>query len=163
MDVFSRDQRSDIMRKVRSKDTTPEKLVCRLLYSCGYQFSLSNKNLPGNPDIVLLEYKTVIFVHGCFWHRHKGCSAASMPQSNIDYWRKKFSGNVKRDRLAKRELRQLGWRVCVIWECQTKFPQKLTTRLKRLLNSTCYYENHTDSLTCKAAEDSPVYGGGKKG
>jgi DNA mismatch endonuclease (patch repair protein) len=163
MDVFSRDQRSDIMRKVRSKDTTPEKLVRSLLHNCGYQVSLSNKNLPGNPDIVLSRHKTVIFVHGCFWHRHKGCSAASMPQSNIDYWRKKFSGNVKRDRLAKRELRQLGWRVCVIWECQTKFPQKLTARLKRLLNPACYYENHVDNLTCKAAEDSPVYESEKKG
>ena len=157
MDVFSVDQRSSIMRKVCSSDTAPEKLVRRLLHACGYRFKLSNKNLPGKPDIVLPKYKTVIFVHGCFWHRHKGCRAASMPQSNIDYWRKKFSGNVRRDRRVKQELRQLGWRVCVVWECQTKFPEKLIARLKRLLNYGCHYENHTDNPVCKAAEDSPVY------
>jgi len=157
MDVFSRDQRSDIMRKVCSTDTTPEKLVRRLLHRCGYRFKLSNKDLPGNPDIVLPKYNTVVFVHGCFWHRHKGCRAASMPQSNVDYWRKKFSGNEKRDRRVKRELRQLGWRVCVVWECQTKLPQKLISRLKRLLDSACSYENHPDNLAYKAAETSPVY------
>jgi len=85
MDVFSRDKRSDIMRKVCSTDTAPEKLVRRLLHGCGYRFKLTNKNLPGNPDIVLSKYRTIIFVHGCFWHRHKECSAATMPKSNIDY------------------------------------------------------------------------------
>lgn len=162
MDVFSLDQRSGIMRKVRSTDTAPEKLVRGLLHACGYRFTLSNKNLPGKPDIVLPKYKTVIFVHGCFWHRHKGCSAASMPQSNIEYWRKKFSGNEKRDRRVKRELRQLGWRVCIVWECQTKFPQKLIARFKKLQNSVHHYENYTEDQVCMAAEDSTVYKGKKK-
>ena len=151
------------MRKVRSTDTAPEKLVRSLLHGCGYRFKLSNKNLPGNPDIVLSKYKTVVFVHGCFWHRHKGCRASSMPQSNIDYWQKKFSGNERRDRRVKQELRQLGWRVCVVWECQTKFPQKLIIRLKRYLNSVRHYENRADALLCKVAEDSPVYKIEKKG
>jgi DNA mismatch endonuclease, patch repair protein len=133
MDTFSREKRSDIMRQVRSSNTAPELLVRRLLHRSGYRFKLYGRDLPGNPDIILPKYRTIILVHGCFWHRHKNCIEASMPKSNIPYWEKKFSRNLKRDRLIKRALIRLGWRVITVWECQTKNPSRLLVKLGRTL------------------------------
>jgi len=99
----------------------------------GYRFRLHAKKLPGKPDIVLPRYRSAIFVHGCYWHRHPGCKYAYTPKSRVAFWTRKFEGNVKRDREARRELKRLGWRVIVVWECQTKDPQTLARRLTQLL------------------------------
>jgi len=118
VDSFSAEKRSEIMRRVRSTDTNPEIIVRKMLHRAGYRFRLKNHILPGKPDIVLPKYRTAIFIHGCFWHRHKGCREAAMPTSNTSYWRVKFERNCKRDLRVKRELRQWGWRVFTVWECQ---------------------------------------------
>ena len=107
------------MSRIRSKDTAPEIRVRSMLHKAGYRFRLHVKDLPGKPDIVLPKYKTVIFVHGCFWHRHKGCSKATTPSTNSEYWKKKFQRNVERDKQDQAELKKLGWKVIVIWECET--------------------------------------------
>lgn len=133
MDKFTSEKRSWIMAQVKSLHTKPEKVVRSLLHRLGYRFRLFRKDLPGTPDIVLPKYKTVIFVHGCFWHRHKGCTKASMPASNKAYWERKFLNNVKRDEKNRSLLEMEGWRVVVIWECELKnidaLSQKLTTIL----------------------------------
>ena len=113
------------MSRVRSKDTTPERRVRSLMHRAGYRYRLHAKNLPGKPDIVLRRHKTAVFVHGCFWHRHQGCPRASTPQSNTEYWTRKFANNVDRDAEAQNALTRAGWRVLVIWECQTKNAQEL--------------------------------------
>jgi DNA mismatch endonuclease (patch repair protein) len=106
-----------MMSGIRSKDTRPEMLVRRFLHGRGLRFRLHDKNLPGTPDLVFARYRVVIFVHGCFWHRHEGCKHASYPGSNVDFWEKKFAGNIKRDRDAIAALTDRGWRVVVLWEC----------------------------------------------
>jgi len=126
VDRITKDQRSRIMSKIRSKDTQPEIIVRSLLHRMGYRFRLHRKDLPGKPDIVLPKYKTVIFVHGCFWHQHKGCKKASIPKSNTNFWQKKLSENHERDLKKQQELKKLGWKVIVIWECKTTDIKKLT-------------------------------------
>lgn len=121
------------MRRVQSKDTTAERSVRSVLHKAGYRFSLFRKDLPGNPDIVLPKYRTVIFVHGCFWHRHNGCPQASTPESNVEYWTAKFARNQKRDRCNQRRLRQKGWKVVILWECQIKKREQIVGRLKSML------------------------------
>jgi len=108
------------MSRIRSKDTKPELIVRSLLHHMGYRFRLHRKDLPGKPDIVLPKYKTVIFVHGCFWHRHKNCKYAYTPKSRVEFWEKKLNGNVDRDKLNRKDLKYLGWKVIVVWECQVK-------------------------------------------
>ena len=108
--------RSRIMRQVRSKNTKPEIKVRKLLHSAGFRFSLHRKDLPGNPDIVLPKHRVVVFVHGCFWHWH-GCTRSRMPKTNVAYWESKIKRNRKRDRAAKRELKDLGWTTWTVWEC----------------------------------------------
>jgi DNA mismatch endonuclease, patch repair protein len=157
MDSFSAKKRSDIMRKVRSVNTAPELLVRRLLHVSGYRFKVADHKLPGSPDIVLPKYKSVIFVHGCFWHRHRGCSAASMPASNVEYWLAKFQRNQSRDRRIGRELRRMGWRVIVVWECQTKNSLRLINMLKEKLTVKSSYELPLcNSFSC-AAENAGTY------
>ncbi|MCX6346083.1 MAG: DNA mismatch endonuclease Vsr [Armatimonadetes bacterium] len=107
------------MSRVKGKDTVPEKVVRSLLHNLGYRFRLHRKDLPGSPDMVLPKYNTAIFVHGCFWHRHKGCPKTTMPTANYEYWEKKFSENIDRDTRKERELRQLGWRIIIVWQCET--------------------------------------------
>ena len=127
------------MRRVRSKDTSPELIFRKMLHRAGFRFRLNNNLLPGKPDIILPKYKTAIFIHGCFWHRHKGCKEAAMPASNSSYWRAKFERNTRRDRRVKRELRCMGWRVFVVWECQLsvrKF-ERLRDRTFSFLQVTC--------------------------
>jgi DNA mismatch endonuclease (patch repair protein) len=108
------------MRRVCSQDTQPEIIVRKYLHHEGFRFRLHRKNLPGKPDLVLTKYQTVIFVHGCFWHRHPGCKEASTPSTRRAYWLPKFQRTVERDKRNKRLLMKLGWRVLVIWECETK-------------------------------------------
>ncbi len=107
------------MAAIRSTDTKPERVVRRALHAEGLRFRLHRRDLPGKPDIVLPKYKTVIFVHGCFWHHH-GCQYFAWPKTRSEFWREKIMGNEKRDRIAQRALREAGWRVIVVWECETK-------------------------------------------
>ena len=119
-DVFSQEKRSQIMSRIRAKDTKPEKTVRSLLHKLGYRFRLHVATLPGKPDIVLPKYKTVIFVHGCYWHRHNGCKNTTTPTKNRDLWVNKFNDNIARDQRNRTELEQLGWVVIIIWECKIK-------------------------------------------
>ena len=121
------------MSRIKGRDTKPEVMVRSLLHRAGYRFRKNLKTLPGNPDVVLPKYKTVIFVHGCFWHRHKGCKKASMPKTNAEFWQNKFERNVANDRKHARELRKLGWQVLTVWECELKNPEKAMAGLRRKL------------------------------
>jgi DNA mismatch endonuclease (patch repair protein) len=123
------------MRAVSQANTGPELRVRRLLHALGYRFRLHRKGLPGTPDIVLPKHKAIVFVHGCFWHRHPRCCKSTVPKTNRDYWREKFSANVARDRENRRQLRALGWRTLIIWECWTKEVAKLQRRLEAFLTA----------------------------
>ena len=135
MDTVSVAQRSKIMAKVKARDTVPELAVRSLVHRLGFRFRLCRRELPGCPDLVLARHRCVIFVHGCFWHRHEGCEQATMPTSNVRYWRKKFKRNKERDARIASQLRELGWRVLTIWECQTKSESALRRLLKRAFPS----------------------------
>lgn len=133
MDSLSREHRSWNMSRIRGKDTRPELRVRSALHRLGYRFRLNRRDLPGKPDIVLPRYQTVIFVHGCFWHRHPGCRFAYTPKSRVEFWQAKFQRNVERHREVEEELTTLGWRVLVIWECETDSATGLLDRLTELL------------------------------
>lgn len=120
------------MSKIKSKDTKPEMLVRRFLFSHGFRFRLHRKDLPGNPDIVLPKYKTVIFINGCFWHGHKDCKFATIPETNRDFWLTKISGNIIRDNESVERLKQSGWKVIVIWQCELK-PKVKDQTLEQLI------------------------------
>jgi len=122
------------MRCVSSTNTTPEKKVRSLLHRSGYRFSLHKNFLPGTPDIVLMRHKTVVFVHGCFWHRHKNCARATTPSSRKDYWLPKFERTMKRDQKNISKLRRMGWKVIVIWECELKKPDRVLLKLQKKIN-----------------------------
>lgn len=132
VDVYTKAKRSELMSRIRSRDTRPERLVRSTLHRLGYRFRLHRADLPGKPDIVLPRYSAVIFVHGCFWHRHAGCSYAVLPSSNRVFWSKKLNGNRRRDRLSVQKLRGDGWRVAVLWECATRNAERHAHALKRL-------------------------------
>ena len=119
-DVHSKETRSYNMSRIKGKDTKPEVLVRKYLFSKGLRFRKNDKRYPGHPDIVLPKYKTIIFVHGCFWHFHENCRYAVIPSSNVDFWKKKLNGNRLRDERNKKALTEMGWNVIVIWECQLK-------------------------------------------
>ena len=114
------EQRSRNMSAIKSKNTKPEIAVRKVLHSMGYRFRLHSKNLPGSPDIVLPKSKTVIFVHGCFWHRHENCKYASTPKTRKEFWENKFKANINRDNLNQANLLLRGWKIIIIWECQLK-------------------------------------------
>lgn len=133
-DKFSKEQRSSIMSKVHSANTTPEIKVRKLLHSLGYRFRLHRHDLPGKPDIVLPKYRTAIFVHGCFWHGCPTCRHAQIrPKANSNYWNRKLDRNMQRDKENCAALNELGWRVLIIWECETKKKniEALTEKLKK--------------------------------
>jgi len=121
------------MAAVRGKDTKPEMLVRRLVHSLGYRYILHNRLLPGVPDLVFPGRRKIIFVHGCFWHRHPGCSLARLPKSRLEFWVPKLEGNHERDAKNVKLLRRDGWRVKVIWECEMKQPERLRKGLERFL------------------------------
>ncbi|MFA7184157.1 MAG: DNA mismatch endonuclease Vsr [Victivallales bacterium] len=133
MDNVSSKQRSINMSRVKGKNTRPEMTIRSLLHKMGYRFRLHNKKLPGNPDIILPKYKTIIFVHGCFWHQHEGCRKATIPQTNTDFWKIKLSKNVSRDSQNNDKLISLGWKVVIIWECELKNIEPLKNRIKKIL------------------------------
>lgn len=122
--------RSDIMRAVKRAHTRPEIVVRQALHALGFRFRLHRRDLPGSPDIVLPKFRTVVFVHGCFWHRHSDCRYATTPKSRQEYWLPKFEANVERDARKEAQLRELGWRVLVMWECETKSLETLEARLR---------------------------------
>ena len=134
MDIISKEKRSWNMSRIRSKDTKPEMIVRSLLHRMGYRFRLHVKNLPGKPDIVLPKYKTVIFVHGCFWHQHLKCKYAYTPKSKVVFWEKKFADNISRFKIVKKKLEHLNWNVFVIWECEIKSNADLVNKLGRYIN-----------------------------
>ena len=114
------EQRSRNMSAIKSKNTKPEIKVRKILHSMGYRFRLHRKDLPGSPDIVLPKYKTVIFVHGCFWHRHENCKYASTPKTRQEFWEAKFRENINRDKLNQENLSSKGWKIIIVWECEIK-------------------------------------------
>lgn len=134
MDRLTPEQRSRNMANIKSKNTKPEKTVRSLLHAAGYRFRLHRKDLPGSPDLVLPKYNTVIFIHGCYWHRHSGCRRASTPKTNTKFWQSKFDANVKRDSVAKQAIEKAGWNVIIVWECETRTPDVLLKRLKAELD-----------------------------
>lgn len=119
-DRLSPEARSANMSRIRSKDTAPELRVRSTLHRLGYRFRLHRTDLPGTPDLVLPRYATVVFVNGCFWHRHAGCKYAYTPRSRQEFWQAKFASNVERDALAIQRLEETGWRTIVVWECETR-------------------------------------------
>ncbi len=125
-------ERSAIMRAVKSRDTSPERAVRKLLTAMGYRYRLHSKKLPGAPDIVFPSRKKVIFVHGCFWHGHSCKRGARTPKTNVTYWRAKIARNVARDARRTLELRRLGWKAKIVWECEVGSP-KLRQSLRRYL------------------------------
>lgn len=132
-DIISPEHRSWNMSRIRGRDTTPERSVRSVLHRLGYRFRLHDKSLPGRPDIVLRKYGAVIFVHGCFWHRHPGCKYAYVPKSRESFWKEKFARNVARDEKAQRRLADAGWGVIIAWECETRNVELLARRLDDLL------------------------------
>ncbi|HVU06825.1 MAG TPA: very short patch repair endonuclease [Candidatus Paceibacterota bacterium] len=131
-DTRTPEQRSRIMRSVGTKNTGPEMIVRRLLHRDGYRFALHRKDLPGSPDIVLPKYRKIVFVHGCFWHGHD-CGKGKLPKSRKAYWGAKIAANKARDKKRIAALRRLKWSVAVVWQCQTKTPDKLRTELLRFV------------------------------
>ena len=122
VDKITPEERSRNMRKIRSKNTSPELLIRKIVYSLGYRYRLHRKDLPGKPDLVFFGKKKVIFVHGCFWHQHQNpeCKIARVPKSKTEYWLPKLQRNVERDQRNKEELMESGWSVLEVWECETK-------------------------------------------
>jgi DNA mismatch endonuclease (patch repair protein) len=128
-------ERSRIMRAVKSHDTEPERIVRRIISSLGYRYRLNRADLPGKPDLTISARRSVVFVHGCFWHGHPCRRGARMPKTNIAYWSKKISRNRARDAAARRRLRKLGWRVLVVWECQLRNETKSIPLIRRFLEA----------------------------
>ena len=133
MDKITKEQRSHVMRAIKSKDTKPERIVRSLAHSLGYRFRLHRRDLPGCPDLVFVRRNKVIFVHGCFWHGHARCAAGHVPKSNSEYWSAKIQRNIARDERSVRRLRAAGWGVMTIWECQTRGIEGMVNRLRRFL------------------------------
>lgn len=134
MDIVSKSRRSEMMAGIRNRNTLPERLIRSELHRLGFRFRLHSKKLPGKPDIVLTKYKTVILVNGCFWHRHRHCKYAYFPKSRISFWKEKFAENIERDLNVRRSLKKLGWRVLVVWECQTTRPQVVAQRITKTIH-----------------------------
>ena len=132
-DRLSRAARSRNMSRIRSVDTVPERLIRKMLFAMGYRFRLHRRDLPGTPDIVLVNRRKVIFVHGCFWHGHSRCARAKRPTSNVEFWTRKIEKNTARDRAASASLRRAGWRVCVIWQCELRDLGAIKAKLAKFL------------------------------
>ncbi|MBA3010977.1 MAG: DNA mismatch endonuclease Vsr [Proteobacteria bacterium] len=134
MDSLSSKHRSWNMSRIKNRDTKPELIVRSLLHRKGYRFRLHKKDLPGKPDIILSRFKKIIFVHGCFWHRHEGCCYAYNPKSRISFWQNKFNQNIERDKFVQKELFQMGWQVHVIWECEIKIIELLEKKIEQIFS-----------------------------
>lgn len=149
------------MSAIKGKDTKPEMIVRKYLFSKGLRYKLHVKKLPGNPDIVLPKYKTAVFINGCFWHGHEGCKYYRLPKSNVEFWESKITNNRNRDILSEIKLKELGWRVIRIWECEIRKVQERNQSLERLYNQITgepaqYDENEIPIQI--AAEEEEGYG-----
>ena len=133
-DTMTPEQRHRCMAAIKGKDTKPEMIVRRYLHAKGFRYGLHNKKLPGSPDIVLRKYKTVIFIHGCFWHGHEGCKYYRLPKTNVEFWKSKIYNNKNRDELNEAKLKELGWRVIRIWECAIRRIRDRERSLEKLYN-----------------------------
>lgn len=159
-DIFSKEQRSYIMSRIRGKDTKPEVALRSILHGMGYRFTVNgprNKRLPGRPDIVLPKYDTVVFMHGCFWHGHENCTDFKMPKSRPEWWEAKIGGNKARDGRVEAELRNLGWHVVTIWACALKNTHSrmwLQARLPSLIGEPVAKD---ETFLAKVAEDEHPY------
>ena len=142
VDTLTKAERSERMSRVRGKDTKPELIVRRMVHRMGYRYRLHLRELPGTPDLVLQSRKKAIFVHGCFWHRHpdQACKLARLPKSRLDFWKPKLEGNRHRDRESQAKLRNMGWDVLVVWECQTADTDHIRNTLLSFLK-----EDHANS------------------
>ena len=127
MDVHDKETRSYNMSRIKGKDTKPEEIVRKYLFSQGFRYRKNDKRLPGKPDIVLPKYKTVIFVNGCFWHKHEGCKSFVWPKNNAEFWKEKIESNIVRDKKQYDELQNAGWHVIIVWECELKKKQRMDT------------------------------------
>lgn len=121
------------MAAVHSKNTTPEKAVRRIVHKLGYRYRLHVDDLPGKPDMVFPKRHKIVFLHGCFWHRHSRCRYATQPKTNVEFWQRKFCKNVERDRCTQRKLKKMGWTILVVWQCELKDPEKLVRRIDAFL------------------------------
>lgn len=139
VDRLTPERRSWLMSRIASKNTSPEMRVRRAAHSLGLRFRLHRKDLPGKPDLTFPKHKTVIFVHGCFWHRHPKCPKASTPKSNEEFWQNKFAANVARDVSVRRRLHDAGWKVITVWECETKDSKVLLEKLCNVSESGITY------------------------
>ncbi|MDE6022687.1 MAG: very short patch repair endonuclease [Muribaculaceae bacterium] len=164
-DRMTPEQRHRCMAAIKGKDTRPEILVRKYLFSKGLRYRVNDKRLPGSPDIVLKKYKTVIFIDGCFWHAHKGCKYYKMPKTNVDFWRAKIARNIARDYVNNVDLELAGWRVIRVWECEVKTKAKRDETLKNLYHSitglngkSTVYEEAPQSDIDIAAEPHTEYG-----
>jgi DNA mismatch endonuclease (patch repair protein) len=134
-DIVDAATRRRMMQGIRSRDTKPELLVRRGLHSRGFRYVLGGRELPGRPDLVFPSKASVVFVHGCFWHRHQGCRYAYMPSTRIDFWLAKFEANIRRDNLQQQQLTELGWRVNIVWECELRADsEKVIENLSEILS-----------------------------
>lgn len=134
-DVMTSEQRSRCMAAVKGKDTKPEMIVRKYLFSQGLRFRVQVRKLPGTPDIVLPKYKTAIFVNGCFWHGHEGCKYFRLPKSNVEFWKEKIERNIERDRESMQALLDLGWKVIRVWECELRNKANREAILNKIYNS----------------------------
>lgn len=131
-DIFSKEDRSEIMAKISGKETTLEILVRKYLFFNGFRYRKNVKKLAGTPDIVLKKYNTVIFINGCFWHGHSSCSRSSLPKTNIDFWNEKIKGNIERDKKTNDSLQKDGWDVIIIWQCELQNKSSRESTLNEL-------------------------------
>ena len=134
-DIVDPRRRSELMAGIRGRDTRPEIAVRRMAHRMGLRFRLHRKDLPGRPDLVFVRHRVAVFVHGCFWHHHRGCKYAHIPKSRVSFWREKFTQNTARDDRNAKALRDLGWRVLTIWECETRKDDDIRRLLAGLLNA----------------------------
>jgi DNA mismatch endonuclease (patch repair protein) len=135
MDTLTKAQRSARMRRIRSKDTAPELALRRLVWSLGYRYRTNRRDVPGNPDLTFIGRRRAIFLHGCFWHRHRCTMGQRTPKSRIKFWLDKFDRNVARDKVVMRELRSCGWRSMVVWECELRNAARVEKRVKAFLDA----------------------------
>lgn len=149
VDTLTPEQRSERMSRIHSKDTKPEIRLRQALHRLGFRYRLHGRALPGKPDIVLPRYKAVVFVHGCFWHRHEGCKIANVPKSNTEFWVEKFDRNVLRDKEVRHGLEAAGWNVIVAWECELKNSEMASHRATEIAGM----------IWGKGGEDPPCRGG----
>lgn len=160
-DTLTIAERSRLMAKIKGKNTAPERAVRSLLHRAGYRFRIHVRALPGTPDVVLPKYRAVVFVHGCFWHRHRNCKIATMPHTHKKFWSEKFARNVSNDARHRRKLRRLGWKVVTVWSCQLKHSDRVLARIEKALAPKFRRATYVSSAPARppiAAETRSTYG-----